>query len=709
MKYEIRNPKSTILKRWLLVTAASCCFWQIILAQRADSVGFEIVAHRLKMEIFPSENFISCVDTLTIHKTKKNIEHITLDFYPGFQVEQFFVDGDETDFKQSNSGITFDNIPSDTTFDILIHYSGELRFRSDFTKITNERAVLRAEEVLPSGPQLFRFVRIELHVPKDWTTITCGKLVHRDTSNGNAIFVWESKEVTTTIGWICAGKFQIDSLSDFFIDSLMIPISGYFFEEDSLQSDSVLLLAEKSLQYYSNQFTTYRFPKLSIVEVEDWVGGRNVLAIASPSFVMIKKTAFTTNDDFNKVNTILPHEIAHQWWPLTVFINQEDAALLSEGMCEYSALMFAETHGTMTSRDSLGHHPLLRSLLLRVQKGNDIPLQQKADLRSIPTQYLKASYVHHMLRQILGDSLFLQLYAEYAAKFNRRWASGKDFQKLAEQLSGKNLEWFFDQWVRSKGVPRLKLYNVKSVKQGDVWNVRGRVRIVGYDKYTTFADVGVETAVGRIKTRVWLGSDDFGTYRNDVPFDVTVSHQPLRVVLDPDGDVLKMQKLPARLSDLRNPSDGVMIVGTKSQTDYLLKLARTDSSEMDKAGWTIAIKFDSAITLHDLQQEKVFLYGKSSENSVVAEYETRFPYGFHNDSLVVGKEMLFDSTLTLIQAIDSPFITNGLLCWIAPVTEKAQPKLLPYDASWILLRDDDEVSSGTWEVRDEDVVVEIHH
>jgi hypothetical protein len=697
LKSKTGNQQSKIYKRWLLIATASCCFCQYLFAQRADTVAFEIVSHQLRIEIVPLNNFISCVDTLKIHR-KKDFDQITLDLFPLFHIEKFLVDGEDTDFIQNNAGITFNDIPSDTTFDVVIRYSGELRFRSNFTKITEDRAVLRAEEVLPSGHQRLLFARMELHVPSDWTTIACGKLVRQDSNENRSIFVWESNEEVRTLGWICAGKYKIESLT---------PISMYSFEEDSIQSDSVLLLAAKSLQYYSSHFTPYRFPKLSIVEVEDWVGGRNVLAIASPSFIMVKRTAFTTKDDFNKAKAILPHEIAHQWWPLTVFINQEDAALLSEGMCEYSAVMFAQAHGTMTSRDSLGRHPLLRSLLIRVQQGNDIPLQKKTDLLSNPTQYLKSSYVHHMLRQVLGDSVFQKLYAEYAGMYNLTWANGKVFQELAEQLSGKNLNWFFDQWVKGRGVPRMKLYNVKSVKQDGGWNVRGRVRIVGYDKYTTFGDVGVETLAGMVKTRVWLGTDSLGAYRNDVPFEIIVNQQPLRAVLDPYGDVLKMQKLPARLTDLRNPSDGVMIVGTKGQAEYLLKLARTDSVEMDKAGWSITIKFDSSITLQDLQQEKAFLYGKASENSVVAEYEKRFPYGVRNDSLVVEKEILFDSTLTLIQAIDSPFITNGLFCWIAPSSEKAQPKLLPYDASWILLRDDDEVSSGTWEVRDEDLVVEI--
>lgn len=700
------NVSYCVMKRRLLLIAASLCLCSCLTAQILEGDKHQIVAHRLWLQLFPSANSISCIDTLTIRK-KKNREKITIGLLPVYRIESVQIKGKEIKTARRASVVELLEVPSDTLFEVVVQYSGELRFQSEFTKMSEERAVLREEEILPHSAQMLQFVRMKIIVPADWQAISVGKLVSHSIMGDSTAFVWESDERMPSIGWICAGKYWNSPIRLFNDGSVSIALSNYFFEEESTRSAEIISLMENVLRFYSSKFSPYRFAKLSVVEVEDWVGGKNVLAIAAPSFIMVKASAFTTEDAFNKVQSILPHEIAHQWFPLTVFISPEDLAFLSEGMCEYAALLYAQSHGVMTSRDSLNNHPLLRSLLMRVRKEKDVPLQQKADLRTMPTQYLKASYVHHMLRQIVGDTDFELLYRTYAQNYALLFATLKDFQALAEQLSGKRLDWFFEQWVKGKGVPRLRLYNVKSIHQDNQWRVKGRVRIVGYEKYTTFADVGVKTQSGVTTVRVWLGVDSAGIYRSDVPFEVAVTHKPLSVLLDPDGHVLKFQKLPVRLGDLRDPSDGVMIVGTSQHTDHLLHLARTDSAEMERAGWSITIKFDSTATLADVQRERVFLYGKSSDNRLAAEYEKKFPFGFRGDSIVVNQQSLFDSTLTLIQVIESPFIPDGLLCWIAPSSKIAKPKLLPYEVSWILLRENDEVISGTWEVRDTDLVVEI--
>jgi len=568
--------------------------------------------------------------------------------------------------------------------------------------MTKDRAVLREEEILPSGPRILRYVRMSIVVPRSWEVVTAGRLLSRDSLRDSTTYVWESKEPLPMIGWICAGNYPVVQQTG---DSS--PISVHLFQEDSASAPKVLSLARQVLTFYGQKFLPYRFPKLSIVEVEDWVAGRNVLAIAVPSMIMVKKLAFTTDDKFNRFEAILPHEIAHQWWPMTVFLKDEDAAFLAEGLCEYCALLYNESVGTLSARDSLSHHPLLRSLIMRVQQGQDLPMHQKADLRSLPTHYLKGSYTHNMLRRMIGDSLFFELLHQLTVRFSGTRIGLDEFQRLAEELSRMKLGWFFDQWVRQRGLPQLKLYNVKAVAQGQKWITRGRVRMVGYAKYTSLVNVGVQTPTTMKKTSVWIGADSAGTYHNDMPFELMTDEKPLRAILDPGGDVLKIQKLPPKFTDLHDPSNGVMIVGTLKDMDYLLTLAKKDSAAMERAWWSITIKYDSSITLADLQGERVFLYGKASQNRVVADLETKFPLGFHGDSVSVKGESIYDSTLTLMQCIDNPYIAQGILCWVAPFTTAAQPELLPIDHSWAILRGKDEIASGNWDVKDEDLEVQI--
>jgi len=696
------NRWAVVMIRWI-VWICLMSVVTVMYAKVQEDTGYEIIGHKFRLHLFPSLTALSCVDTISIRVTTKHrLEKIGLRFMPLYTVEGITLHGKKVDFAKENDGIELKDIPSDSVMEYVISYHGTWSFRSEYSAFSNDRIVLREEEFLPSGPRVLRYVRSSIVVPNTWEAIAPGTLTLQSPIADSILFVRELVKPIPSLGWICAGKFRHTTA-----DSGGVSVSTYLFDEDSSSAQAILSQAREVLRYYSARFSPYRFDNLSIIEVEDWVAGKNVLAIAVPSIIMVKKLSLTTDDRFNQVATVLPHEIAHQWWPMTVFINDEDGALLAEGMCDYSSYLFNEGTGVLSSRDSLNHNPLLRPLIKRAIEGKDLPLQQKADLRSLPTHYLKAAYVHNMLRHIIGDSLFSVLYREYAKRYEGQRIGMNEFQHLAEELSGKKLGWFFEQWVAKRGIPRMKVYNVKSIQQGSQWMTRGRVRMLGYDKYTASIDVGVRTVSGIKKANVFLGVDSAGSYHNDVPFEISSDGKPDRAFLDPSGDVLKIEKLPMKFGDLRDPSDGVMIIGTLQHYEYLLSLARKDSAEMDRAWWSLTIKSDTAITLADLQREYVFIYGKASENRIAGDYEKKFPYGFQGDSVVVNGEVVFDSTLALLQCVENPHITQGFIAWIAPLSERAQPQLLPFDASWAIVKGKEMISSGTWTVKDEDLEAEI--
>jgi hypothetical protein len=670
---------------------------------QAPREGFQILAPQAWVRVDPRARMLICRDTLTLRRGEGGGEELRLGLPPVFAIQEATVDGVPREVRRQGSTLLIEDIPPDTLIRVSLSYAGQMPARSEFSGLTDSSAILRAEDILPVGtPGGLRSLGLRVTVPARWQVATVGRLIERVSDGDTASYLFRLEGEVPMIGWICARAFyEREGVGG------DVPVSVALFGEDSSSSERVLPLARDVLRFYSTRFARYRFPVLRIVEIEDWVAGGNVLAIATPTMIMVKKLAFTTGDGFNQVQSILPHEIAHQWWPNTVFVDEEDAAFLSEGMCEYSSVLFQRAHGTTTLRDSLDRHPLLRPLLMRVQEGRDLPLRQKVDLRSLPTHYLKASYVHEMLESLLGDSLFGALYREYALRFALRKAHLSDFQALAEELWGRPLGWFFQEWITRGGIPRIRIYNVKTEPQGNGWVTRGRVRLVGYEEFTTPASVGVETAGGFDTACVWLGWGSDSVYRNDVPFTVPSRGKPLRAVFDPDGLLLKMRKLPTKLSDLRDPSDGVMVVGTRAGSRGLAALASRDSAEMAKAGWSLVIKQDTSVTLADLQNERVFLYGKPSANSVAADLEKKFSIFFRGDSVIIDSRSCFDEGLTLVQVRENPYQSLGLLCWIAPLGERADAALLPYDASWILLKGKEQIASGTWDIRDTDLAVEL--
>ena len=71
--------------------------------------------------------------------------------------------------------------------------------------------------------------------------------------------------------------------------------------------------------------------------------------------------------------------------------------------------------------------------------------------------YAKGACVLHELRGLLGDHVWWQGIRAYAARHKFQVVETDDFRKAMEKASGKDLKWFFDQWVYKAGHPELKV------------------------------------------------------------------------------------------------------------------------------------------------------------------------------------------------------------------------------------------------------------
>ena len=80
-----------------------------------------------------------------------------------------------------------------------------------------------------------------------------------------------------------------------------------------------------------------------------------------------------------------------------------------------------------------------------------------------------------MLKWVIGDENFDKLLAGYTQQFQNTPASTEAFEKLASDISGGDLNYFFDQWLNGSGVPEFKVdYTVFRQKGG--YMVQGTVK-----------------------------------------------------------------------------------------------------------------------------------------------------------------------------------------------------------------------------------------
>jgi hypothetical protein len=180
------------------------------------------------------------------------------------------------------------------------------------------------------------------------------------------------------------------------------------------------------------------------------------------------------------------HEVAHQWWGNLVGWADYRDQWIHEGLANYLALLYAETRKA-PDRALTTWLTRYREALTAKEAGKDEPAEDAGPLvlgyrlRSSKTPnafqqvvYGKGTWVFHMLRMMLldpaaknPDARFAQLLRELVESHRYRTLTTEDLQRAVEKVmtpamaleGGRSMDWFFDQWVRSSGIPH---YSVES-------------------------------------------------------------------------------------------------------------------------------------------------------------------------------------------------------------------------------------------------------
>lgn len=207
-------------------------------------------------------------------------------------------------------------------------------------------------------------------------------------------------------------------------------------------------LSKRTLTFFIDRVGPYSYEKLANVQAVGISGG---MELASAIFYGEKDVAAGRGP--------VVHEIAHQWFGNAVTERDWDDVWLSEGFATYFALLFTEhdegrdafVEGLKRSRDQV---------FALTQKLPEAPIVHRNldDMRHVLSGliYQKGGWVLHMLRAEVGTEHFWTAIREYYRRYQDLNASTADLQAVFEQVSGRDLEWFFTQWLTRPGLPKLE-------------------------------------------------------------------------------------------------------------------------------------------------------------------------------------------------------------------------------------------------------------
>jgi aminopeptidase N len=293
---------------------------------------------------------------------------------------------------------------------------------------------------------------IRVQVPKTLIAISNGELVSTEDAAEGKIYHWHQKQVHPTyLMTLAVGDFA--ELRDQWQGK---PVT-YYVEKGKEQSAQLSMgKTPRMIEFFSEKFGyAYPYPKYAQVCVDDFIFGgmENTSTTLLTDRCLIDDRAAIDN---RSTESLVAHELAHQWFGDLVVIKHWSHAWIKEGMASYSEIMwFEQEYGD----DEAAYYRLgeLRNYLDEDASRYRRPIVTHIYREAIELYdrhlYEKGACVYHMIRAELGEDLFWKAIATFVNDNAHNTVETVDLLRAIEKATGRNLLFLFDQYVFRGGHP----------------------------------------------------------------------------------------------------------------------------------------------------------------------------------------------------------------------------------------------------------------
>lgn len=266
--------------------------------------------------------------------------------------------------------------------------------------------------------------------------------------NGNKLTHWkETVPLPTKIMVIGAAEFAVQYAGD----TLNVPVYSWVYTQDKDKAFYDYALAKDILPYFHENVAPYPYRKLANVQSTTIFGG-----MENASCIFYSENIISGK---RESESLLAHEIAHQWFGNMVTETSFAHLWLSEGFATYfTDLYMGSKHGLDSMNKRLRDE---RAQVINFNRRGAKPVVDTATKNFMQllnaNSYQKGAWVLHMLRNELGESVFMDGIRAFYKAYAGGNANTGHFRSTMEQVSGKNLEQFFKQWLYTAGHPVIKI------------------------------------------------------------------------------------------------------------------------------------------------------------------------------------------------------------------------------------------------------------
>jgi aminopeptidase N len=446
--------------RSLICTAVACLLAASVAQARGESTdpffprsgnrGYDVLHYDARLSYAPRGGELRGAATITATASQP-LRRFSLDLY-GLRVTGVSVEGERARVSRGPGKLKVTPaapLESGRSFVAVVRYRGRPRTIVDADGAkegwlrTRDGAAALGEPVgtaswLPCNNTLTDKASFSFHitVPGELKAVANGRLVSVRRQGGSRTFAWrESEPMATYLATVDIGQGRLVHR-----EIAGLPAWTLVDPRAARGSRRALGALPQIVRFESRIFGPYPFDALG--------------SVVDPLPVLYAlETQTRPTYTFPPGRVIVVHEMAHQWFGDSVGLTRWPEIWLNEGFATWAEWYYAERHGGRGAQRTFERFYRTPALF----KGFwDPPSGHPGTPRHLfgTSVYLRGGMTLQALRGTIGTKALLTILRRWTAEHRHGNATIRQFITLAEQVSGRDLDQFFDDWLYKRGKPR---------------------------------------------------------------------------------------------------------------------------------------------------------------------------------------------------------------------------------------------------------------
>ena len=415
--------------------------------------GYDVVAYRLDLEIDPIGNTLDAAVEIDAIATS-TLTSFNLDF-SGPTIDSLQVSGSDAPFRRSGSELIVTPgapLPAGRDFTVLVSYRGTPT--TDDPPAGGDWGWVHTEDLVyvvaqpesahhwfpcndhPLDKAPFTF---EVTVPDPFVAAANGLLVGATTmGDGRTTYHWAMEDpMATYLATVVVGRFQrIDRGK-----AGGVVIRDYMPTDLAGRTPEAFSLTEEMIEVLEPLFGPYPFDSYGHTVVPGFFGALEAQTLS----------IFSRHTLGPILEIIVVHELAHQWFGNSLTPANWRDIWLNEGFATYAEWLWIEhTRGRAAMEEEISASHAYMSFAPHSLAGDP-----GADDLFGQSVYVRGGMTLHALRLLVGDDEFFTILRTYTDRFMYANVTTDDFISVAEEISDRDLDAFFDAWLYREDLPEF--------------------------------------------------------------------------------------------------------------------------------------------------------------------------------------------------------------------------------------------------------------